>query len=227
MAPGVYVSDERKLQLMANATEIEHMPRGFSEESHPERERSRRGLIFIVTVVLALTLAGLWGLSLDRTRTAAVGTEVGHEGGTIVVTDAWTIDDPMMAMMGGDEENADQFAQSGMPMAPMSQMMSDAVPEGMKRVAVELDLVAGDRVMTFPGEVMTLEVDETIYAPYSAVLADGQLQPGTRLSGVVTFEIPIETVDATFRLNDDARPVAVDVSMGPDGTEPVFHDHEE
>lgn len=202
------------------------MPSGFSAESHPERAHSRRGLIFVGVLVIALTLVGLWGLSLDRTRTANLGTEVGHEGGTIVVTGAWTIDDPMMAMMGGDDENADLFAQSGMPMAPMSQMMSDAVPEGMKRVAIELDIVAGDRVMTFPGDVMTLEIDDTIYAPYSALLADGELQPQSQLSGVVTFEVPIETVDATFRLNDDARPVAVDVSMGPNG-EVVVHDHEE
>lgn len=177
--------------------------------------------------MLILTVIGVWGWSLDRTSSAMLGTELGLEGGTYLVSGAWTIDDPMMAMMGTDEDNADQFAQSGMPMAPMSQMMSDAVPEGMKRVAVELDLVAGDRVMTFPGAEMTLEVDDTIYTPYSFVLADEELQPRTRLSGVVTFEIPIETVDATYRLNGDARPVVVDVSRGPDGGDPVVHDHDE
>jgi hypothetical protein len=140
---------------------------------------------------------------------------------------AWTIDDPMMAMMGGDDDNADAFAQAGMPMAPMSQMMSDAVPEGMKRVAVELDLVADDTVMRFPENAMTLDADGTIYRPYSALLADEQLQPNSQLSAVVTFEIPLEVMTATFHLDGDATPIDVDVSMGPDGQEPAAHDHDE
>ena len=211
---------------MPSATDLQHNPKVISSESHSERFRSRRGLTFVVALLIVLTLAGLWGLTLDRTTTAAVGTEVGHGGGTMVVTNAWTIDDPMMAMMGSDQDNADQFAQSGMPMGSMSEMMSDAVPEGMKRVAVELEIVAGNRVMTFPAEAMTLQVADTVYAPYRAVLADGELQPRSQLSGVVTFEVPLETIDATFRLDDDARPVVVDVSRGPDGGDPMVHDHE-
>ncbi len=141
---------------------------------------------------------------------------------------AWTIDDPMMAMMdSGDDDNADLFAQAGMPMAPMSQMMSDAVPEGMKRVAVELDLVAGNTVMRFPENVMSLDADGTTYLPYSALLADEQLQPNSQLSAVVTFEMPLEVTAATFHLDGDATPIEVDVSMGPDGQEPAAHDHDE
>ena len=191
------------------------------------RERNYRAWIFVGLALVGVVALGLWGLTADRGTPATVGTPIDHDGGSVMAIGAWTIDDPMMAMMGGDDENADQFAQSGMPMAPMSQMMSDAVPEGMKRVAVELDLVAGDNVMRFPEDDMTLDADGTTYVPYSALLADEELQPNSQLSGVVTFEIPLEVTTATFHLDADATPIDVDVSMGPDGQEPATHDHDE
>jgi hypothetical protein len=199
---------------------------------HPDnpdgmREVSHRAWIFVGLALLGLIALGVWGLTADRGTPATVGTAISHDGGSVMAIGAWTIDDPMMAMMGGDEENADQFAQSGMPMAPMSQMMSDAVPEGMKRVAVELDLVAGNTVMRFPESVMTLDADGTTYRPYSALLADEQLQPNSQLSAVVTFEVPLEVMAATFHLDGDATPINVDVSLGPDGQEPAAHDHDE
>ena len=191
------------------------------------RERNYRAWIFIGLTLLGVVALGAWGLTADRGTAATVGTEIGHDGGSVMAIGAWTIDDPMMAMMGGDEENADDFARAGMPMAPMSQMMSDAVPEGMKRVAVELDVVAGDRVMRFPESAMTLDANGMTYRPYSALLADEQLQPNSQLSAVVTFEVPLEVVAATFHLDEDATPIELDVSTGPDGQEPATHDHDE
>ena len=191
------------------------------------REGSHRAWIFVGLALVVVLALGVWGLTADRGTPATVGTAISHDGGSVMAIGAWTIDDPMMAMMGGDEENADQFAQSGMPMAPMSQMMSDAVPEGMKRVAVELDLVAGDTVMRFPESAMTLDVDGTTYRPYSALLADEQLQPNSQLSAVVTFEVPLDVMAATFHLDGDSTPINVDVSLGPDGQEPAAHDHDE
>jgi hypothetical protein len=198
-----------------------------SEKPDPLREGNHRAWIFVALALIAVIAIGVWGLTADRGTPATVGTAISHDGGSVMAIGAWTIDDPMMAMMGGDEENADQFAQSGMPMAPMSQMMSDAVPEGMKRVAVELDLVAGNTVMRFPESVMTLDADGTTYRPYSALLADEQLQPNSQLSAVVTFEVPLEVMTATFHLDGDATPINVDVSLGPDGQEPAAHDHDE
>lgn len=196
---------------------------------HGLREGSPRAWLFVGLALLGVVALGVWGLTADRGTPATVGTAISHDGGSVMAVGAWTIDDPMMAMMGGagDEENADLFAKAGMPMAPMSQMMSDAVPEGKKRVAVELDLVAGDTVMRFPGSVMTLDVDGTIYRPYSALLADEQLQPNSQLSAVVTFEVPLDVMAATFHLDDDATPINVDISAGPDGQEPATHDHDE
>ena len=191
------------------------------------RGASYRAWIFVGLALFGVVALGVWGLTADRGTPATLGTEIGHDGGSVMAVGAWTIDDPMMAMMGGDEENADQFAQSGMPMAPMSQMMSDAVPEGMKRVAIELDLVAGGTVMRFPENRMSLDADGTTYRPYSALLADEQLQPNSQLSAVVTFEVPLEVVAATFHLDSDATPIDVDVSMGPDGQEPATHEHDE
>ncbi|MCO8128440.1 hypothetical protein NHL50_14610 [Acidimicrobiia bacterium EGI L10123] len=198
------------------------IPTGLSDGGH-------RGWLFVGAALLGVVALGVWGLTADRGTPATVGTAISHDGGSVMAIGAWTIDDPMLAMMGGggDEENADQFAQAGMPMAPMSQMMSDAVPEGMKRVAVELDLVAGDTVMRFPGSGMTLDVDGKVYRPYSTLLADEQLQPNSQLTAVVTFEVPIEVEAATFHLGPDAKPIDVDVSMGPDGQEPATHDHDE
>ncbi len=191
------------------------------------RESNHRAWISVGLALIGVIALGVWGLAADRGTPATIGTQIGHDGGSVMAIGAWTIDDPMMAMMGDDQDNADGFAASGMPMAPMSQMMSDAVPEGMKRVAVELDLVAGDTVMRFPETLMTLAAEGTTYRPYSALVADGQLQPNSQLSAVVTFEVPLEVMTATFRLDGSATPIDVDVSMGPDGQEPAAHDHDE
>ena len=212
---------------MAGARDLSHGSVQRADRPDTAHEASYRAWIFVGVALIGIVALGVWGLAADRGTPATVGTQIGHDGGSVMAIGAWTIDDPMMAMMGGDDDNSDQLAQAGMPMAPMSQMMSDAVPEGMKRVAVELDLVAGNTVMRFPERAMTLDADDTTYRPYSALLADEQLQPNSQLSAVVTFEVPIEAMAATFRLDGDATPINVDVSMGPDGQEPAMHEHDE
>ena len=214
---------------MAVASKISQDSAESVDKTDAMRGTNYRAWIFVGVALVGVVALGVWGLAADRGTPATVGTQIDHDGGSVMAIGAWTIDDPMMAMMGGgdDDDNADLFAQAGMPMAPMSQMMSDAVPEGMKRVAVELDLVAGNTVMRFPENVMSLDADGTTYLPYSALLADEQLQPNSQLSAVVTFEIPLEVTSATFHLDGDATPIEVDVSMGPDGQEPAAHDHDE
>lgn len=195
--------------------------------SHPERGRRYRGRIAITVAACAVFGVGAWGLTADRSHGPTTGAEVAHDGGRFVVVDAWTMDDPMMAMMGGEGGNADQFAQSGMSMGQMSQMMSDAVPEGMKRVAVQVSLRAGSTPMEFPADEVRLEVDGVSVQPYTALLADEVLAAGDQLSGLVTFEVPIGTSGASFHLGPDTDAVNVDVSRGPGGAAPMVHDHED
>lgn len=197
-----------------------------SAESHAQRGRRYRGRIAIAAAAIVVLGVGVWGLRADRSAGTTVGTEVDHDGGTFAVVDAWTIDDPMMAMMEGEGANSDQFAQSGMSMGQMSQMMSDAVPEGMKRVAVQLSLRAGSDSMAFPADEVRLQVGEVAYRPYTALLADGVLAAGDQLSGLVTFEVPVDAVAASFLLGPDTDAVSVDVSRGPGGRAPMVHDHE-
>ena len=102
-----------------------------------------------------------------------------------------------------------------MPMGQMSQMMSDAVPEGMKRVGVELDLQAGDQEMDFPAEQITLEAGGETFSPYGALLADESLAPGSAPQRHRHLRGAVGTGTATFRLNGDAPAVTVDVSKGP------------
>lgn len=118
-------------------------------------------------------------------------------------------------------DDVDHFASSGMQ---MSGMISDAVPEGSKRVAVEVVLRAGAGPMRFPSDEVRLEVDQTRYPPYDALLGDGVLAPGTQLNGAVIFEVPDDSGAALFRLAADTRPVAVDVGGGP-GIGPRHGDH--
>jgi len=186
--------------------------------NHRARVFAGFGLMIIVAI-------GCWGLTAGSETVSTIGAPIDHDGGTYTTVDAWTIDDPMAAMMGS--ANADQFAQSGMPMGQMSQMTSDAVPDGMKRVAVELDLQAGDEEMAFPVEQITLDADGQTYHPYGSLLADESLQPGSRLSGIVIFEVPVSTGTATFRLDGDAPSVTVDVSKGPGGRPVTTHDHDD
>ena len=185
---------------------------------------NHRAWVFVGFGLMIIVALGFWGLTAGGDTVSTIGTAIDHDGGTYTTVDAWTIDDPMAAMM--DPAKADQFAQSGMPMGQMSQMMSDAVPEGMKRVAVELDLHAGDQDMNFPAEQITLEVGGETFSPYGALLADESLAPGSALSGIVIFEVPIDAGTATFRLNGDAPAVTVDVSKGPGGRPVTTHDHE-
>lgn len=168
---------------------------------------------------------GVWGLSADRSNELAV-TQFQYDGGIVRAINAWTVDDPMAAMMGGtNDANQSGFAQQGMSMGAMSQMMSDAVPEGMKRVAVQIELLAGNDVMNFPADDVTLEIVGGEVLHYQALLGDEMLQPGELLSGVVTFEVPMDTMEGVFRLSEDSPGMLVDVSRGANGGEPATHDH--
>ncbi len=167
---------------------------------------TRRAWLLITVAGTAVLAVGAWGLAADRSAAATIGTVVDYDGGRLEVQAAWTLGDPMAGM---HTSNADQFAQSGMA---MSQMIPDAVPEGMKRVAVEVSLAAGDEIMLFPADGVTLTVGDERYSPYKALLGGGNLAPGTMLSCVVTFEVPQATTAAEFRLAADAPPVLVDVS---------------
>ena len=189
-----------------------------------KRAPRHRALIALSGAALTIGALGVWGLAADRGTGATLGSEIAHDGGVLTAVGAWTMDDPMMSMMGGDGGNADQFAESGMPMGQMSQMMSDGVPDGMKRVAVQLSLRAGTEDMAFPASDIRLEVADRRFPPYTTLLADEVLSPGTQLSGLVTFEIPIDTVMADFLIDGDAEPISLDVSKGPDGGAPMMHD---
>ena len=188
---------------------------------------NHRAWFFVGIGFMVIVALGFWGLTADSGDAATIGTSIGHDGGTYTAVDAWTIDDPRTVMMGGDGQNADQFAQSGMPMGQMAQIMSDPVPEGMKRVAVQLDLRAGDEQMNFPTDRVTLKADGQTYSPYTSLLADESLAPGSRLSGIVTFEVPIDVGTATFRLDGGSPSITVDVSKGPGGQPVATHDHED
>ena len=154
---------------------------------------NHRAWVFVGFGLMIIVALGFWGLTAGSETVSTIGTAIDHDGGTYTTVDAWTIDDPMTAMMGGDGANADQFAQSGMPMGQMSQMMSDAVPEGMKRVAVELDLHAGDQADGLPhGTDHARRSTARPTVRTASLLADESLTPGSRLSGIVIFEVPID-----------------------------------
>lgn len=175
----------------------------------PLRRSQAWGLIVLgVALLLGLTA---WG-QLAGTDRALVGSEVEHDGGRLVVTGAWTIQDPMMLM---HPDDADRFATLGMQMS--SAMISDAVPEGSKRVAVEMVVSAGEEVAQFPARDVTLTIDGQEHSPYLALLGDESLTPGARINGVVVFEVPGEAGAAQFRLGPGTEPVHVDVSGGPGG----------
>jgi len=64
---------------------------------------NHRAWVFVGSGLIAIVALGVWRPTAVRGTDATVGTEIDHDGGTFVAVDAWTIDDPMMAMMGGDE----------------------------------------------------------------------------------------------------------------------------
>lgn len=194
------------------------MAASVGERATPVRV-GRRGsathpVAWVAVVVGVLALLALMGWSQWQSERAPllVGSEVEHDGGSFVVQSAWTTGDPMMAMM---PDNDEQFAGAGMQM--MSSMISDAVPEGAKRVAVEVVVRAGEDPMTFPVSQVRLSADEVAYEPYTVLLGDGSLAAGEQISGVAVFEVPSDTAVAQFHLADDARAVDLDVTGGPGG----------
>ena len=68
-------------------------------------------------------------------------------------------------------------------MGQMSQVVADAVPEEMKRVAVELDLRAGDQTMDFPAEPITLEADGNTVTRTARSSPTSRSRPGARSTG--------------------------------------------
>lgn len=183
----------------------------------PESAPRHGRLVAVVTATvatLALAALAVWGVSTMLNTRALIGQPVEHDGGVVTVLSAATMDDPMSAMM---PDNSDNFAASGMQMGSMASMMSDAVAEGMKRVSIEMELIAGDSVMTFPESDVTLTADGVAYPIYSSMLDDEELRPGHALSAVAIFEVPVETGVAEFRLGPATTPVAVDVAGGGGG----------
>ncbi len=173
---------------------------------------SARGWVAVAAGVLALLALVGWSQWQSAQAPVLVGSEVDHDGGTFVVESAWTTGDPMMAMM---PDNDEQFAAAGMQM--MSSMISDAVPDGAKRVAVEVVVRAGEDPMTFPVSEVRLRAGQVAYEPYTVLLGDGTLAAGEQISGVAVFEVPSETTVAQFHLADGARAVDLDVTGGPGG----------
>ncbi|USQ76455.1 hypothetical protein [Ornithinimicrobium cryptoxanthini] len=175
----------------------------------------RRGMAWaaVAVGVALLAVLSLWG-QMSGTGRALVGSEVPHDGGSFVVTEAWTTVDPMMLM---HPDDADNFAALGMQMGAMSAMLPDAIPGGSKRVAIELAMSAGGEEMTFPAGQTSLTADGVSYGPYLALLGDESLPPGTRINAVVIFEVPMDTGAAQFRLGPDSDQVHVDVGAGGGG----------
>ena len=195
------------------------MAASVGERATPVRVTGRRrsaasagGWVVVLAGLLALLALVGWSQWQSAQAPLLVGSEVEHDGGTFVVQSAWTTGDPMMAMM---PDNDEQFAGAGMKM--MSSMISDAVPEGAKRVAVEVVVRAGEDPMSFPVSEVRLSAGEVAYEPYTVLLGDGSLAAGEQISGVAVFEVPSDTAVAQFHLADDARSVDLDVTGGPGG----------
>ncbi|MGA0878767.1 MAG: hypothetical protein ACO3SP_06570 [Ilumatobacteraceae bacterium] len=156
-----------------------------------------------------LVALGVWGLVADRSEPAGVGDSVGLGGGSVRVDDAWVLGDPMAGM----HSSANQFASLGMS---MSQMLPDAVPEGMKRVAIQMHLAAGStREMEFPARDFALVVDGVRYGTYRSLLGDQRLSPGDQLLGMVVFEVPMEALSGTLESPRFDRMFQLD--FGPGG----------
>lgn len=182
--------------------------RAQTASSVPQRTLVRRVVPLILTLVLVLL--GLWGLAADRSESAGIGDSVGLGSGSVRVEDAWTLGDPMAGMHSG----ADQFASLGMS---MSQMLPDAVPEGMKRVAVQMHLSAGSSSeIEFPARDFSLVVDGTRYGTYRSLLGDQRLAPGDQLRGIVIFEVPSATSQGTFESARFDRVFQLDFGPGGD-----------
>lgn len=181
---------------------------------HQAPRPMRRTGVVVASLVAAVAVLALvaWGIAAASSARALIGQPVEHSGGTFTVLAAWTMDDPMRLM---HPDDPDKFAASGMQM--MSAMMSDPLPEGMKRVSIELELIAGDSLMTFPEGDVALTADGVAYGVYSSMLSDGELRTGLMLSAVAVFEVPVETGVAEFRLGPGSTPVAVDVAGSPGG----------
>lgn len=187
-------------------------------ESFPGVRRDPRSLrrpVFGAVLTFLLVALGVWGVVADRSEPAGVGNTVGMDGGSLRVDDAWVLGDPMSGMHSGQN----QFANMGMS---MGQMLPDAVPEGMKRVAIQVHFNAdSNQTLLFPSQDFFLSIGGERFGTYRSLLGDEQLSPGDQLIGVLVFEIPSAAM--TSMLESPRLDRAFRIGFGPGGS----HGHQE
>jgi len=112
---------------------------------------------------------------------------VAFGAGTLIVTAAAEQSDPMAAMQ---HTNQQGFAAAGMNMKAMS---PDPIPDGSRRIRVDLEVRATSGEVRFPADVFTMVNGDGScepVKPHSSFLGDATAPQGLVSTGNLQFDVP-------------------------------------
>ena len=170
---------------MSAMTRSTQSPRVRAEERASERtdttSAAKRRVVVVaaaIAVATAMLLAGLWGLSADRSGEEQAGTApagwVDVPGGRLTVREV-------------SNRAVDHKAMPNMQTMPDP----DPVPKGYVRLTVDLSLAARDETLRWKPADFTVEGKGVgVVRPHRAQLGDGVIPEDTQVSGGLTFDIP-------------------------------------
>ena len=156
---------------------------------HPTPPGRARWLVALglTTALLLLGAAALVSvLRRDHSNAAAVGRSFDIDHGQMVVDSMTDVNDPMAGMQA--MQNASAFGASGMPMAGMT---PDPVPEGMRRVRVDIRIRAEDLAVEYPSNRFKLGADGSLpVSPRRSLSGDAVVAAGMSASASFEFDVP-------------------------------------
>lgn len=178
-------------------------------ERAPEPASARRQVLVpvgVVVAVLAILGVAAWSLTWATRTEPAVG--------------------PGQLVVGKGVAQVDAVVSAARPGMAMPGMGSDDDPvaDGMRRVSVELTLLATtDEPLEFTADDFRLQVPgaEPV-SPHRSLLPESVLPPGTQLSGVLVFEVPQDAAAGDFAYDGGrGTEVALPPEEGADAPHPA------
>jgi hypothetical protein len=141
-----------------------------------------RTVVGVVAGVLLVLLLATWSFAQGWGRGPVAGPgEIALDGGIVRVDGVVSAAAPKHAMpgMGTDE---------------------DPVAEGFRRISVDVTLMAGTSPLEFSADGFGLTVDgePADHLSHRDVLPGDELPAGTRLSGTILFDVPVDATAATL-----------------------------
>jgi len=179
---------------MTRSTQPPRLRAGERVGERTETTSAAKRRVVVVTaaiaVAAAMLLAGLWGLSADRSGDEQAGTA---PAGWVDVPGGW------LTVREVSDRAVDHKAMPGMQTMPDP----DPVPKGYVRLTVDLSLAARDETLRWkPADFAVEGKGVGVVRPHRAQLGDGVVPADTQVAGGLTFDVPKNAHNLTLQFRD-------------------------